>query len=84
MITTQRSRPADDGSAMLPFSKLFEMEAQCAQQAEVLLQRKLLIRSFSLLQAFAAEARSENTPDAVAEELMRDISAALDKQPTLI
>jgi hypothetical protein len=84
MIAAPRSRPADDGSAMLPYSKLFEIASKEAQQAEVLLQRKLLIRCFMLLQAVAEEARSENEPDAVAEELMRDISAALDKQPTLI
>jgi len=83
-MITYRSRPANDGSEMAPFAKIFEIASQEAQQAEVLLQRKLLIRCFMLLQAVAEEARVENEPDAVAEELMRDISAALDKPPTLI
>lgn len=69
---------------MAPFARLFELASQEAQQAEVLLQRKLLIRCFMLLQAVAEEARENNEPDAVAEELMRDISAALDRQQTLI
>ncbi len=83
-MITYRSRPADDGSEMLPYHKLFEQAAQDAQQAEVILLRKLLIRAYGVLQDVAIEAREASEPDAIAESLMRDISAALDKRPTLI
>ncbi len=82
MSAALRSRVSPDEPP--PYSKLFEQAAQEAQQAEVLLLRKLLIRAYSLLQAVSVEARNDNMPDAVAEELMRDISLALDKRPTLI
>ena len=84
MITAYRSRPADDGSEMMPFSKLFAIAGQEAQQAEVLLLRKLLVRAYGVLQDVATEARADGEPDAMTETLMRDISAALDKPPTLI
>ncbi len=82
MSTALRSRESPDNP--LPYSKLFDQAAREAQQAEVLLLRKLLIRAYSLLQAVSVEARNDNMPDAVAEELMRDISLALDRRPTLI
>ncbi len=84
MSTTYRSRSADDGPKTLPYSKLFEQAAQDAQQAEVILLRKLLIRAYGVLQDVAIEAREASEPDAVAESLMRDISTVLDKRPTLI
>jgi hypothetical protein len=84
MITAYRSRPADDGSEMLPFAKLFEIASQEAQQAEVLLLRKLLVRAYGVLQDVATEARADGEPDAMTETLMRDISTALDRRPTLI
>jgi len=84
MITAYRSRPADDGSEMMPFSKLFAIAGQEAQQAEVLLLRKLLVRAYGVLQDVATEARADGETDATTETLMRDISAALDKPPTLI
>ena len=84
MITAYRSRPADDGSEMMPFSKLFAIAGQEAQQAEVLLLRKLLVRAYGVLQDVATEARSDGETDATTETLMRDISTALDRRPTLI
>jgi len=84
MITAYRSRPADDGSEMMPFSKLFAIAGQEAQQAEVLLLRKLLVRAYGVLQDVATEARADGEKDAMTETLMRDISAALDRPPTLI
>jgi len=84
MITAYRSRPADDGSEMMPFSKLFAIAGQEAQQAEVLLLRKLLVRAYGVLQDVATEARADGEPDAMTETLMRDISTALDRRPTLI
>jgi len=84
MITAYRSRPADDGSETLPFAKLFEIASQEAQQAEVLLLRKLLVRAYGVLQDVATEARADGEPDAMTETLMRDISTALDRRPTLI
>ena len=84
MITAYRSRPADDGSEMMPFSKLFAIAGQEPQQAEVLLLRKLLVRAYGVLQDVATEARADGEKDAMTETLMRDISAALDKPPTLI
>jgi len=83
-MITYRSRPANDGSEMMPFSKLFAISGQEAQQAEVLLLRKLLVRAYGVLQDVATEARADGEPDAMTETLMRDISAALDKPPTLI
>lgn len=77
-----RSRISPDEP--LPYSKLFEQAAQEAQQAEVLLLRKLLLRAYGVLQDVAIEAREDGEPDAIAESLMLDISAALDKRPTLI
>jgi len=82
MSTALRSRISPDEP--LPYSKLFEQAAQEAQQAEVLLLRKLLLRAYGVLQDVAIEAREDGEPDAIAEALMRDISAALDKRPTLI
>jgi hypothetical protein len=82
MATELRSRLAPDEPAA--YHELFRVAAQESQQAEVLLQRRLLIRAYSLLQAVSVEARNDNMPDAVAEELMRDISLALDRRPTLI
>lgn len=46
--------------------------------------RKLLLRAYGVLQDVAIEASEASEPDAIAEALMRDISAALDKRPTLI
>ena len=69
---------------MMPFSKLFAIAGQEAQQAEVLLLRKLLVRAYGVLQDVATEARADGEKDAMTETLMRDISAALDKPPTLI
>ena len=69
---------------MLPFAKLFEIASQEAQQAEVLLLRKLLVRAYGVLQDVATEARADGEPDAMTETLMRDISTALDRRPTLI
>lgn len=82
MSTALRSRISPDEP--LPYSKMFEQAAQEAQQAEVLLLRKLLLRAYGVLQDVAIEAREAGEPDAIAEALMRDISAALDKRPTLI
>lgn len=82
MSTALRSRVSPDEPP--PYSKLFEMAAQEAQQAEVLLLRKLLLRAYGVLQDVAIEASEASEPDAIAEALMRDISAALDKRPTLI
>lgn len=82
MSTALRSRISPDEP--LPYSKMFEQAAREAQQAEVILLRKLLIRAYSVLQDVAIEARETSEPDAVAEELMRDISTVLDKRPTLI
>lgn len=82
MSTALRSRISPDEP--LPYSKLFEQAAQEAQQAEVLLLRKLLLRAYGVLQDVAIEAREAGEPDAIAEALMLDISAALDKRPTLI
>ncbi len=82
MSTALRSRISPDEP--LPYSKLFEQAAQEAQQAEVLLLRKLLLRAYGVLQDVAIEAREDGEPDAIAESLMLDISAALDKRPTLI
>ena len=82
MSTALRSRISPDEP--LPYSKLFEQAAQEAQQAEVLLLRKLLLRAYGVLQDVAIEASEAGEPDAIAEALMRDISAALDKRPTLI
>ena len=84
MITAYRSRPADDGSEMMPFAKLFAIAGQEAQQAEVLLLRKLLVRAYGVLQDVATEARADGEKDAMTETLMRDISTALDRRPTLI
>ena len=69
---------------MMPFSKLFAIAGQEAQQAEVLLLRKLLVRAYGVLQDVATEARADGEPDAMTETLMRDISTALDRRPTLI
>ena len=82
MSTALRSRISPDEP--LPYSKLFEQAAQEAQQAEVLLLRKLLLRAYGVLQDVAIEAREDGEPDAIAESLMLDISAALDRRPTLI
>ncbi len=82
MSTALRSRESPDNP--LPYSKLFDQAAREAQQAEVLLLRKLLLRAYGVLQDVAIEAREDGEPDAIAETLMRDISAALDKRPTLV
>lgn len=82
MATELRSRLAPDQPAA--YQELFRIAAQEAQQAEVILLRQLLLRTYGFLRAVATEARYDNLPDAVAEELMRDISLALDKRPTLI
>lgn len=82
MSTALRSRISPDEP--LPYSKMFEQAAREAQQAEVILLRKLLLRAYGVLQDVAIEAREAGEPDAIAEALMRDISAALDKRPTLI
>lgn len=82
MSTALRSLISPDEP--LPYSKLFEQAAREAQQAEVLLLRKLLLRAYGVLQDVAIEASEASEPDAIAEALMRDISAALDKRPTLI
>ena len=82
MTAALSSRTSPD--APMPYSKIFELAAQEAQQAEVVLLRKLLLRSHGVLQDVAIEARSAGEVDAIVESLMYDISAALDKRPTLI
>jgi len=82
MTAAMRSRISPNEP--LPYSKIFEQAAQEAQQAEVLLLRKLLLRAYGVLQDVATEARIDRVPDAMTETLMRDISAALDRRPTLI
>lgn len=82
MSTALRSRESPDNP--LPYNKLFDQAAREAQQAEVILLRKLLLRAYGVLQDVAIEAREASEPDAIAEALMRDISAALDRRPTLI
>lgn len=82
MATEIRSRLSPNDQ--LPYSKLFENTAREAQQAEVILLRKLLMRAYGVLQDVVIEAREAGEPDALAESLMRDISAALDKHPTFL
>lgn len=78
------SRPAPEDIATLPYKRLFEQANKEAKQAELLLLRNLLARSYNLLQSVAIEARSEGHADAVAEALMTDILTALDKRPALV
>jgi hypothetical protein len=70
-----RSRISPDEP--LPYSKLFEVAAQEAQKAEIMLLRKLLLRSYGALQNVATKSRQAGERDAIVETLMRDISTAM-------
>jgi len=82
METELRSLLSPDQTAA--YHELFRIAAQEAQQAEVLLLRKLLLRAYGVLQDVAIEAREGGETDAIVEGLMRDISIVMDKTPTLI
>lgn len=83
MAMMQASRPADD-LVIMPYTRLCEVANQEAQQAEVILLRRLLQRAYGLLQNEATRARTCGMRDASIEGLMLDISATLDKPPTLV
>jgi hypothetical protein len=68
----------------MPYSKIFELAAQEAQQAEIILLRKLLIRAYDVMRAVALEARAEGERDSITEALMRDISLVFDRRLTLL
>ena len=68
----------------MPYRRLFEQANKEAQQAELLMLRKLLARSYNVLQDVAIEAREDGEADAMTEALMTDILTALDKRPALV
>jgi len=82
METELRSLLSPDQPAA--YHELFRIASQEAQQAEVILLRKLLLRAYGVLQDVAIEAREGGETDAIVEVLMRDISIVMDKTPTLI
>ena len=84
MTATTLSRPGPEIPADVPYSKLYERSNIEAQQAEVLLLRKLLTRACNVLQDVAIEARLSGETDAMTEALMRDIMITLNKLPTLV
>lgn len=83
-MTSIISRPSPDDLVSMPYYKICDTANRDAQQAEVILMRKLLMRAYGMLQDVATKARSDGRRDPVVEAIMVDISAALDKPPTLI
>ena len=68
----------------MPYKRFLEQANKEAQQAELMLLRNLLAKSYNALQDVAIKARSEGKADAMTEGLMRDILMALDKRPALV